>query len=915
MKVPALKRGALGSLAWLAVLFLCGALAGGAFAQLPTPTAEQLRLLNSLPPAQRQAILRELQNVQRQSQTGLLDPQLPGDPLLQEQLQLGEAFVLEEEEEEEPRIGPGDSIVIEFTVDLDAPLAEQTRAQQMRQRLTEGNPYVLDDSGHLYLPGVPTIAFGGLTAEEAMVRLEADSALSSLDMVVTLLPLEPIGVDALERFGYDLFERREFFALQPATDVPVPAGYVLGPGDTLNIQIFGSTNAEYYLTVSRDGAISFPEIGPISVAGLDFPSAREAITQRVTEQLIGVRPSITLGELRVIRVFVLGEVAEPGSYLVSGLSTMTNALLQSRGVADIGSLRNIQLNRNGETVTTLDLYDLLLRGDTSSDARLQPGDVIFVPPVGDTVAVDGAVKRPAVYEMTGGETIADVIALAGGFNADADSTQIRLERVVPGRGITVEELDISSSTEASSLARNGDLVQVLRNLDQLENVVRLEGNVHQPGRYQWLPGMRLSDLLPTLELLKPMSDPGYVLIRREVEPNVLIEVRSADLGAALAAPGGSNDPLLQARDTVHVFNLEIGRRHVVEPLVEQLRAQVPAVQVVTVARIGGSVRAPGEYPLEPGMTVNDLIRAGGGLVESAYTLDAELTRYVVVDGEYRETELVTVDLAGILRGSQGADLLLSPHDNLNIREVPRWGQQQSVELVGEFVFPGSYSIRQGETLASVVERAGGLTELAFPEGTIFLRQELRDREREQLSTLAERIRADLAALSLSDPGATQAMSIGQSLITQLQEAEPVGRMVVSLDLILAGDAAQDVLLEDGDQILVPGQTQSVTVLGEVQVATSHLHELGLSRDEYLQRSGGLTANADDDRIYVVRANGQVEVEQGSRWFRRSRVGEIRPGDTIVAPLDTDRVRPLVFWTSATSVIYNLAVAVAAISGI
>jgi protein involved in polysaccharide export with SLBB domain len=737
-------------------------------------------------------------------------------------------------------------------------------------------------------------------------------------MFVTLLPLEPTGVEGLDRFGYDLFERREQGerrGLEPATDVPVPAEYLIGPGDALNVQLFGNTNAEYYLVVSREGSISFPEIGPITVGGLDFPSAREAIRQRITEQLIGVRPSITLGELRTIRVFVLGDVEEPGSYSVSGLSTMTNALFESGGVAEIGSLRKIQLKRNGQTVTTLDLYDLLLRGDTSADARLQPGDVIFVPPVGDTIAVAGAVKRPAIYEAAGAETISDLIAVAGGFTADADAMAVKLERIVPGRGVTVEQLDLSGPRSAGSLVRNGDFIQVLPNLEQLENVVQLAGNVHQPGRYQWRPGMRLSDLLPSSELLKPMSDPRYVLIRREIAPNLLIEVLSADLAAALAAPGGVHDPPLQARDTVHVFNLEIGRQHVILPLVEELRAQVPTTQVVTVARIAGSVRAPGEYPLEPGMTVSDLIRAGGGLDESAYTIDAELTRYEVIDGEYRETGLVTVDLAGILRGETGADIPVTAHDYLNIREVPRWGQQQSVELRGEVVFPGSYPIRHGETLASVLERAGGLTELAFPEGTIFLREDLREREREQLNTLAERIRGDLAALSLSDPGATQAMSIGQSLITQLQEAQPVGRMVVSLDLIVSGDISQDILLKDGDQVLVPGRTQAVTVLGEVQYATSHLYEPGLLRDEYLQRSGGLTANADEDRIYVVRANGQVEIEQGSRWFRRARTGEMRPGDTIVAPLDTDRVRPLVFWTSATSVIYNLAVAVAAISGI
>ncbi|HEY5622694.1 MAG TPA: SLBB domain-containing protein [Gammaproteobacteria bacterium] len=886
----------------------------GVLAQTITP--EQMRLLNSLPPAQRQALLEQYREFQRQQAlpgAGVDALQGEIDPFAQLVLEesLSEDQFIQEEEEEEPRLAPGDTIVVDFIRSVDAPAS----AEAMRTRLLEGNPYVLDGSGFLYLPGVPVINLAGLNVEEANIRLEADADLIDFDMFVTLLPLEPTGVAGLQRFGYDLFEERDDAALAPATDVPIPVDYLIGPGDALNIQLFGNLNAEYYLVVSREGSINFPEIGPISVAGLDFMSARDAISERIAEQLIGVRSSITLGELRTIRVFVLGEVEQPGSYAVSGLSTMTNALFESGGVLEVGSLRNIQLKRGAETITTLDLYDLLLRGDTSDDARLQPGDVIFVPPVGDTIAVSREAKRPAIYELISGETFADAVAYAGGLTARADSTNVRVERIVPGRGVTVEHLDLTSSEQSGALARDGDALEVMPNFDQLENAVLLEGNVQQPGRYAWQPGMRLTDLISSVDALKPMADVGYVLIRRVIERNVFIEVLSADLGAALKAPGGPDDLPLQARDTVHVFNLEIGRQNIISPIVDELRAQVPRVPVVAVARIGGSVRAPGTYPLEPGMRVSDLIRAGGGFTESAYSIDAELTRYEVIDGEYRETELVTVDLAAILRENSAADVFLSAHDYLNIREVPRWREQQSVELVGEVVFPGVYPIRLGENLSSVLARAGGLTELAFPEGTIFLRQELRERERQQLETLAERIQGDLVALSLSDPSATQAMSIGQSLIAQLEETQPVGRMVVSLDRLAAGDVTHDVLLKDQDQILVPSVTQSVTVLGEVQYATSHLYEPGLTRDEYLSRSGGLTANADDERIYIVRANGQVEIESGSRWFRRSRGGEIRAGDSIVVPLDTDRVRPLVFWTSATSVIYNLAVALAAINGL
>ena len=284
-------------------------------------------------------------------------------------------------------------------------------------RLASGNPYELDEFGHLYLPGVPRMALAGLNVDEASVRLKAEIALESFGLFVTLLPLEPTGLDALEPFGYSLFDREAGITFEPAVDLPAPTQYVLGPGDNLEVQLFGNENSEYFLESSREGTLNLPAIGPIVIGGLTFAEGRTVISERVAEQMIGVRVSVTLGELRSIRIFVLGDVERPGSYAVGGLSTMTNALFQSGGVKTIGSLRSIELKRGGETISTLDLYYLLLRGDTSGDARLEPGDVIFVPPVGDTVSIGGEVRRPAIYEILGGETIADAIQASGGPTA------------------------------------------------------------------------------------------------------------------------------------------------------------------------------------------------------------------------------------------------------------------------------------------------------------------------------------------------------------------------------------------------------------------------------------------------------------------------------------------------------------------
>lgn len=904
----------LAALTLFSIVAIIWAPEGAGQSSIPEPTAAQMEMLNRLPPSQRQAILREIRNAQRQSGQAqpleypeLLRPPLDGEPAADSD---------EEAAEEVERISGGDTLVIEFELSekaapdrsIDEEDAEQRR--EFLARLNATNPYDLDRSGFLYLPGVPAIALAGLDAAQAEIRLRAEESLAEFDAFVTVLPLEPTGVAALEPFGYDLFEDVPT-TFAPATDIPVPADYVLGPGDVVKVQLFGNENADYDLVVQRDGTLNFPEIGPVTLAGLTFEQARQELQNRVGEQMIGVRAAIGLGELRSIRIFVLGDVARPGSYTVSGLSTMINALFASGGVKTIGSLRDIQLKRNGGVVSRMDLYDLLIRGDTRGDRRLRPGDVIFVPPVGDTVAVAGEVKRPAIYELRGEASVAQIVELAGGLRAGADPGAVKLERRLPSGGTQVTDVDLDG--RGTARVGNGDVIRVPAAVQQLENSVQLSGNVFQPGLYQWREGMRLADLITSTNAVKPRSDLGYVLIRREVEANALVDVLSADLRRAWAAPASEANVGLRPRDTVIVFSQEIGRRHVVDPLLAELRLQAAQSQAVNLLRIGGQVRAPGEYPLESGMRVTDALRAGGGLTESAYTIDAELTRYEIVNGEYRETALVTLDLAAALRGDATADILLRPYDYISIKEVPRWREQQTVEIRGEVMFPGVYPITQGETLSSVLQRAGGLTDLAFPAGSVFVREELKDREREQVQTLADRVESDLAALSLSDPNNTEAISIGQSLITQLRDAEPTGRLVIDLQSVLSEGKGRDIVLKNKDTLLVPNETQEVTVLGEVQYATSHIFSDGLSRADYLARSGGLTQKADRKRIYVVRANGEVVANSGSRWFGRGRGVVISPGDTIVVPVDTDRVKPLVLWQSATQILYNLAIAAAAVN--
>jgi protein involved in polysaccharide export with SLBB domain len=323
------------------------------------------------------------------------------------------------------------------------------------------------------------------------------------------------------------------------------------------------------------------------------------------------------------------------------------------------------------------------------------------------------------------------------------------------------------------------------------------------------------------------------------------------------------------------------------------------------------------------MTVSDVLRAGGGLAQQALSQTAELARYEVRDGQTRQTEVIKVDLARVLAGDPTADLRVAPFDILMIKAISEWAEQESVRLEGEVRFPGDYPIQRGETLHSVIRRAGGLTALAYPAGSVFTRELLKERERVQIRELADKFQQDLASLALqSSQGGTQAaagaaetLALGQSMLKDLKATQPLGRLVIDLDRVLAGEpeSGSDVILKDGDRLIIPQKMQEVTVLGEVQNATSFFYDPSLSKDDYVAMAGGTTRRADEGRSYVVRANGGIAASKGNNWFKGA--AEMQPGDTIVVPIDAERMRPLPLWTQVTTIIYNMAVAVAAIGSL
>nr|WP_227539455.1 SLBB domain-containing protein [Marinobacter sp. Arc7-DN-1] len=755
--------------------------------------------------------------------------------------------------------------------------------------------------------------------------------------------------NGLEPFGYDLFAGSPT-TFAPVTEIPVPAEYTMGPGDVLKVQLWGNQNQQLELPVSREGTIDFPERGPVSVAGLTFQQTRDHIIQLVSEQYIGVKAAVSLGELRSIRVFVLGEARTPGSYSVSSLSTIINALYVSGGIKQTGSLRNVQHKRNGKLIGTLDLYDLLLEGDTSDDARLQAGDVIFIPAVGSRAGIDGEVYRPALYEIEQGTSLLELVELAGGLTPQAYPQITKIERTNEDFLRVIAEADLTRNSGKQARVRSGDWISVASIADVTGQFVEIKGAATRTGKFAWVPGMRVSSIIRNLDAdLLDFADTNYAAIVRTDPETQRISVVNLELRKAVTSPGSSEDLMLQEKDQL-LFFTDIGkvksrlegdpenrdiasekreelnkrsaraqgntREALLEPVLKRLKAQAGPYSPQQTMRISGPVRYPGEYPLPTTGTVKDAIFVAGGLTDSASMYSAELARHYTDDNGVEQTEIVQVDLAEAMLGK--SDVQLQSRDRLLIKSVPSFGTNRTITLKGEVRYPGQYTFREGETLRQVLERAGGLTANAFPRGAVFTREKLRQLEARRLREAEERLQGDLLGVQLKGDsfGGQNAQRVDEvkGLLEDVQSSRPVGRMVIDLPQVLADTGYQPIRLQDGDTLTVPTIPQAVSVFGEVQFPTSHLHSEGLTVDDYLERSGGPTRQADQDRVYVVKADGSVMLPEKSAWFG-GRSQQLQPGDTVIVPIDVDRLNQLELWSNVSQIVYQMALGAAAVGNL
>ncbi|WP_246058279.1 polysaccharide biosynthesis/export family protein [Litorilituus lipolyticus] len=807
-------------------------------------------------------------------------------------------------------------------------------------------------------------------------------------------------IKELKPFGYEVFANApQTFA--PTMDIAIPADYIVGPGDRISVQVFGKENREAELEVTREGTIIFPSYGPFNVAGLTYADMTRLLKAKIKEKVIGVEVIIGMAELRSMRVFVLGEAHKPGPYTLSSLSSITHAIFAAGGISEIGSLRNIQLKRAGKLIKTLDLYDLLIKGDSSDDMLLQSGDVVFVSPVGSRVSIEGEVRRPAIYELVDSDDFQNVVSMAGGLLPSAFAKSTIVERFSQQSLRSVINVDLSQPADLAKLVQAGDEIRVLKSSSMFDKSITLLGAVSRPGKYQWHQGIKVTDILKGIDShFLADADLNYCLVIREIDLAKNIEVLQFDIVKALSSSASQDNIELNSNDKIVIFsrlskmttsNIELdnlaytqdeltrkeqqlakdsyktkqfwekygdeesieaftleqqaaaetekllkqsieqmtggeleeevdiqqlalfSRQRLLIPIIEKLKQQGRAGAPIQLVEIDGAVKFPGIYPLTINAKVDDLVVAAGGLTESAYLAKADITRNKLQNKSVVK-ESLGIDLGKALQEDGTENIKLISKDRLNIHQIPAWSENHVVELRGEFVFPGKYTIRRGERLSDLIEKAGGFTSFAHQEGSVFTRVQLRELEQQNLLKLTADLRIEMASKSLSDTDYSQSYAEVQKMLADMAKVQPVGRLVVNLPNVIE-ENNYDILLEDGDVLYVPTKKNSINVIGQVQVTSSHIYDENLSAEDYLAKSGGTKKRADNDRIYIISANGSIKMMESANWFASDASSNMKPGDTVVVPLDAEYMNNLSLWTSATTIMYNTAVAIAAISGI
>jgi polysaccharide export outer membrane protein len=773
------------------------------------------------------------------------------------------------------------------------------------------------------------------------------------------------------RFGSEVFENGTRDPQFIPMDLPAGPDYVVGPGDGLSIDLWGGVSQRFFRTVDREGRVSLPEAGPVLVSGKSLADVQQNLQQILRTQYRDVSAEVSLARLRTIRVYEVGDVANPGAYDISSLSTPLNALFAAGGPTPKGSLRIVKHYRGKQLIQTVDLYDLLLHGVKSDMVRLDNGDTVLVPPAGSQVTVEGMVRRPAVYELKDEKNLAAVLELAGGLLPTAALRHVEVQRLVAHEKQTMLSLeipDVADSTEVTKKLesfeiRDGDRIRIFPIAPYNQDAIYLDGHVIRPGRYSYRENMRFTDVVGSYKDLLPEPAAKYAEIIRLNAPDFHPTVESFDLAGALANP--SESPVLHPMDTVRIFSRfdfetppvvsvwgdvrlpgtyrTSGQIRLVDavqlagglgPDAQQEDAQVfrylpdgkfkifsvglnqalagdPTENIVLQPRdrllihrnpdaiepatvyVEGDVVRPGRYPLSSNMTAADLIRVGGGLKPSADPETADLTHFSYSNQLQLTGQHETVSIHTLLSKAAGATIPVHNGDVLTIRQLPGWNDLgASIAVKGEVRNPGTYGIRPGERLSSIIERAGGFEPSAYPYGAILRRVQVRELETRDQNQMILRVKDEQSNLQLlpeADPEKKRAKELAlqqwQIALEQLSSNPPSGRLAIriSSDIGRWKNSTADVEVRAGDSIEIPKRPSYVMVTGQVFNPSAVSYRPGKSAQWYLSQSGGPTQLANKKAVFVIRADGSVLGTKQGLWSGESLGAELRPGDTVVVP--------------------------------
>jgi len=649
-------------------------------------------------------------------------------------------------------------------------------------------------------------------------------------------------------FGKNIFNQKNLSFL-PNMNIPTPEDYKLGPGDEIVIDIWGASQASLQQIISPEGSIVVDRLGPVYLNGMTIREANSYIQQKFSSVYSGIgneggssQIKLTLGQIRTIQINILGEVAVPGTYALSSLSSVFHALYNAGGINDIGSLRSIQLYRKGKLIKTIDIYQYLLNGNASGEIRLMDGDIIMVPPYISLVEIVGKIKRPMFYEMTVTETLSDLIKYSGGFTGDAYKEKIDITRKT---GKYDKAYTVSSKDFENFILDDKDSIFVSAGLNQFDNRVEIKGAVFRPGYYE--VGEQIKTIKNLIEKAGGIKENAFLnrailtrekadLTRETVPINLknLLEGRTADINLK------KNDMLLVASDSVLV---ELGS-----------------------FTIYGDVQTPGEYDYAEGTSIEDLIIKAGGLLKSASLAKVDVSRRIVdplsIESPNVIADIYTFNIKNGLVVDGPPNFVLSPYDQVYIRRSPGYIEQRNIEIAGEVLFPGRYALKEKtERLSDIVKRAGNLTPHAFSAGARLLREK----------TIME---------MTEERKAMQALSKGlkDSISTDLLNIDPYYSVGIELDKAIANPKSEyDLVLREGDQLIVPEYDNTVKINGSVMYPNTVLYKKGQKVSYYINQAGGYSDLAEKKRAYIVYMNGTVAKVKGSNR------DAIQPGCNIVVP--------------------------------